>query len=194
MSGVKIYTKTGDQGQTSLFSGHRVAKNSPYIEALGSVDECNSTIGASLSFLPTDSQFDKVREQLIHIQHSLFDLGAQLATPRTIAPPKKISKTRFDAEETLKLEKWIDEMEETLPPLKAFILPGGHQAGALLHMARCLCRKSERKIIPLVESGDVADAVLIYLNRLSDYLFVASRNINHLGSMPETKWCPHEYT
>ena len=189
---VKIYTKTGDQGQTSLFTGHRVPKSSPYINALGTVDECNSTIGASISFIPNEPRFEKIKKELTHIQHSLFDLGAALATPRTIAPTAKISKTRFDADETAKLERWIDEMEKDLPPLKAFILPGGHPAGSLLHMARCFCRKAERSILPLAESGDVGEALLAYINRLSDYLFVASRTLNHLAHSPETLWQPHE--
>lgn len=185
---MKIYTKTGDKGKTSLFTGQRVQKNNPFIEALGAVDECNSAIGWSLSHFPKEEIYNTTRDQLITIQHALFDVGAGIATPRTTAVNTKLEKTRFDDEEILALETWIDEMEKHLPPLTAFILPGGSPAGAALHMARSLCRTAERKTIPLHENGDVADNILIYLNRLSDYLFVASRYVNHLIKCPETLW------
>src|ERR1700722_12091397 len=112
----KIYTKTGDKGETSLFTGKRVPKNNPYVDALGTVDECNSAIGASLAFLPKSAS--AVREQLTSIQHTLFDLGAALATPRTSATNSKIAKTRFDSEGVELLEHWIDAWEKELPPLK----------------------------------------------------------------------------
>jgi cob(I)alamin adenosyltransferase len=185
---VKIYTKTGDKGQTSLFTGHRVSKSSPYIQALGTVDECNSCIGTALSFLPNDSKFKKIQEQFFTIQNALFDLGAALATPRTIATNAKILKTRFDNEGASQLEKWIDEMEEELSPLNEFILPGGHSSAALAHLARSVCRRAERDVLPLAESGDVSESVTIYLNRLSDYLFVSARYLNHLCNTLETRW------
>lgn len=186
----KIYTKTGDKGETSLFTGKRVRKNDPYIDALGTVDECNSAIGASLAFLPQSAS--QVRDQLTAIQHALFDLGAALATPRSSASLSKIAKTRFDHEGVELLEKWIDAWELQLPPLTTFILPGGHPAGAMLHVARSICRRAERLVVPINRETDVSDEVLMYLNRLSDYLFVVSRFVNHHLNSPETLWEQHK--
>ena len=143
---MKIYTKTGDQGETSLFTGQRVPKDNSFIEALGSVDECNSCIGAAASLLSDNPKMHAVREQLEIIQHALFDVGAALATPRTRAVTSKLDKTRFDDEATRLLEHWIDQMDETLPKLHHFILPGGHPAGALLHLSRSICRRAERNM------------------------------------------------
>lgn len=189
---MKIYTKTGDKGKTSLFTGQRVSKDNPFIEALGTVDECNSTIGVVLSLMPQDPEFKLYRTQLEEIQHALFDLGASLATPLTTAEKSKIQKTRFDKEETEMLEQWMDEIEVQLPPLKTFILPGGHPAGAMLHLARSICRRAERLTIPLNHNEEVSDAVMIYLNRLSDYLFMVSRIVNHAANVPETLWEHHK--
>lgn len=188
----KIYTKTGDQGETSLFTGQRVTKDDPFIQALGTVDECNSTIGIALSHLPHEGPFDAIREQLEVIQHALFDLGAALATPRTRAGVAKIDKTRFDPEETALLEECIDAMEKELPTLHTFILPGGHPSGAALHLARSICRRAEREVAPLNRHADVSDHVTIYLNRLSDYLFVISRYVNMLLKSPERLWEHHK--
>lgn len=189
---MKIYTKTGDKGETSLYTGKRVLKNNQFVEALGNVDECNSSIGIAISLLQENSLLKKTREELETIQHTLFDVGAAIATPRTEAPDSKIKKTRFDAEEVLILESWIDKMETELPKLHAFILPGGHPCGATLHLARSICRRAERTIIPLNQQEDVSDNVVIYLNRLSDYLFVASRYVNFKLQLPETTWEPHK--
>lgn len=188
----KIYTRTGDKGETSLFTGERVSKDNIAMEALGTVDECNSAIGLAISLLPDNKKFHRTREQLILIQHTLFDLGAALATPRTKASNSKIEKTRFDDEGTLLLEQWMDEIETELPPLKTFILPGGHPAGAALHLARSTCRRVERLIIPLHKQTDVSNHVLMYINRLSDYLFMASRYINQLNNTTETAWIHHK--
>jgi cob(I)alamin adenosyltransferase len=188
---MKIYTRTGDKGETSLFTGQRVSKNDPVIEALGTVDECNCAIGSALSFLPEEPGYESIKEQLLIIQHALFDLGAALATPRSKANQAKIEKTRFDSEEIDLLENWIDEFSLKLSPLKTFILPGGHPAGAMLHLARSICRRAERLIIPLDQHADVSEKVIRYLNRLSDYLFMVSRQVNDLAKKPETKWKPH---
>lgn len=185
---MKIYTRTGDKGTTSLFSGERVSKDNLFIEAVGTVDEGNSAIGLALSFLPKDDQFSTTRAQIEIIQHALFDVGAALATPRTCQQDQKLKKTRFDNEAIELLEKWIDLMDEQLPILKTFILPGGHPAGAALHLARSIIRKAERVIIPLYEQADVTQTVLVYLNRLSDYLFIVSRFVNHQLHVPETSW------
>lgn len=192
MSKVKIYTRSGDEGETSLFSGQRVSKNDSFIEALGTVDEVNSAIGIALSFMQEDSSLKDLRDQLEIIQHTLFDLGASLATPRTRASTTKIERTRFDNDGTELLEKWIDEMEEKLPELHTFILPGGHSAGAFLHLARSICRRAERIVIPISKNPDVSKNVIMYLNRLSDYLFVASRYVNYLCQKLELQWIPHK--
>lgn len=191
---MKIYTKTGDKGETSLFTGQRVPKNDPFIEALGSVDECNSALGTAIAFLPQTTEMTILKEQFETIQHALFDVGAAIATPRTRAASKKLEKTRFDREEAERLEQWIDEMDEQLPKLHTFILPGGHPCGAFLHLARSICRRAERRVLPLHRTGDVDDTVVIYLNRLSDYLFCVSRYLNHLCLTPETPWMPHKHS
>lgn len=188
---MKIYTRTGDKGKTTLFNGQKVSKSCVNIEGIGAVDECNSAIGCAIAQLPETPIFASHREQLTLIQHALFDLGAALATPRTASNEEKISKTRFDHHGTETLEAWIDAMEQDLPPLKTFILPGGHPAGAFLHLARSLSRRAERAVLPCFESSDVSGDVLVYLNRLSDYLFVASRRVNHLAEVPETAWIHH---
>ncbi len=194
MSSGKIYTKTGDKGDTSLFSGQRVPKSDPFIQALGSIDECNSAIGAAIALMPKEDKFTFIIEQLEVIQHALFDLGAAVATPRTKAVDTKIEKTRFDEEETAFVEEWIDKMTLELPKLKTFILPGGHACGAMLHLARSICRRAEREVVPLTDHADVSDNVFIYLNRLSDYLFTVSRYVNHLTDSPETCWIHNKLT
>lgn len=188
---MKIYTKTGDRGETSLFTGERVSKNDPFMHALGTVDECNSTLGLARCYLPEEAVFQQARDQLEMIQHALFDLGAALATPRSRATSSKLERTRFDDEAIKTIEQWIDAMDATLPPLKAFILPGGHSAAATLHLARAICRRAERNVVYL-QSSDVYDRVIIYLNRLSDYLFTLARYINTLSKSPETIWKSHK--
>jgi cob(I)alamin adenosyltransferase len=141
--------------------------------------------------LPPTEALIPSRQQLEVVQHAMFDLGAAIATPLSKANGRKLEKTRFDDSSTAVLEMWIDRMEETLPKLHTFILPGGHPAGASLHLARSLCRRAERCVLPLQQGGEVAPEVLTYLNRLSDYLFVASRYVNHALAMPETAWQPH---
>lgn len=190
----KIYTRKGDLGETSLFTGQRVKKNNPLMDALGNVDECNSAIGLAISLLPNDAIFDDIINQLEIIQHALFDVGAAIATPRSSATPVKIKKTRFDHEEIALLEKWIDEMTLQLPELKTFILPGGHPSGAQIHVARSVCRRAERTIIFLKDDADISQDIYIYLNRLSDYLFTVSRKINFLCNSPETFWVHNKLT
>ncbi len=158
------------------------------MEALGLIDECNSTIGMAVSLLPEGKSFEEMREWLEKVQHNLFDLGAAVATPIAQATEKKREKTRFDEEATFQLEKWMDKMDEELPSLKNFILPGGHPSGANLHLARTVCRSAERQVVPLLQSGAVDSEALIYLNRLSDFLFTAARSVNHQAKIPETTW------
>lgn len=188
---MKIYTKTGDAGMTSLFSGQRLPKNHPVIEAVGTVDEGNSWIGIVLAHLPKDALWDEMRTQFEIIQHALFDLGAALATPRSCHEARKLEKTRFDAEAVGQLERWIDQVEAILPPLHTFILPGGHLAAASLHLARTVIRRAERAVTPIYEEGEAVPHVLMYLNRLSDYLFMAARLLNYRLNIAEVKWQPH---
>lgn len=189
---MKIYTRTGDKGETSLFSGQRLPKSDPLMDAIGTVDECNCAIGMALSFIAKEPKYAQAKLKLETVQHALFDVGAALATPRTSASAKKIEKTRFDHDATTQLEHWMDEMETELPVLHAFILPGGHPCGATLHLARSICRRAERLVVPFNKQGEVSDNVLCYLNRLSDFLFMASRYINHLSHSPETLWELHK--
>lgn len=177
---MKIYTKKGDQGITSLFGGTKVDKNHIRIEAYGTVDELNSVLGVIL----THSLSDDGRRIVNELQHQLFILGADLATPLTKkAKIERVGKTEIEI-----LEQWIDDLDEKLPPLTTFILPGGSPAGATLHMARTVCRRAERKTVTLKQKDDISDHSVIYLNRLSDLLFVLARFENHVAGETETPW------
>jgi cob(I)alamin adenosyltransferase len=189
---MKIYTRTGDQGKTSLYTGERVAKNDSLISAVGTADECNSSIGVVRACMPKEELFVGIEKQLGIIQHTLFDLGAAIATPRTKASKEKIERTRFDEEGTQLLEQWIDHLDTFLPPLKTFILPGGTLTAAQLHLARSICRRFEREIIPLSDHHDVSIHVIPYLNRLGDYLFSAARAVNYLAKESEILWEKHK--
>ncbi|MBI4040568.1 MAG: cob(I)yrinic acid a,c-diamide adenosyltransferase [Deltaproteobacteria bacterium] len=182
---MKIYTKTGDSGETSLFSGKRVPKDSPYIEAYGTIDELSSCLGLAISFLK-DSDLKKI---LTQIQHTLFEVGTDLAT--AFDDPQAKAATfikRLKDEETTQLEKWIDTYDPTLPALKNFILPSGTSAAVALHIGRTVCRRAERLVTTLIREKKANPKVLLYLNRLSDLLFVLARAVNHLAKEPETIW------
>jgi cob(I)alamin adenosyltransferase len=181
---VKIYTKTGDRGETSLFAGGRVRKDSPRVEAYGTVDELNACLGMICAQLPDG----EVLECLRRIQIELFDLGADLATPVAAVTRKDIPRAR--EEQTLRLEEWIDRYEEELPPLTRFILPSGSLAGATLHFARTVCRRAERQVVTLEQTEQVNPELIRYLNRLSDLLFVLARLVNQQSQIPETTWDP----
>lgn len=179
---MKIYTKTGDKGTTSLIYGQRVAKNDVRVEAYGSCDETNSMIGLAVSYLK-DTKFEE-KSSFIYIlskiQTTLFHVGAELATPTG-----KEVKWKLRDEDIAELEKQIDEWDSVLPPLTNFILPGGHPGGAALHVARTVVRRAERIAVTL--GDDVNPLVLSYLNRLSDFLFVAARFVNaKLGEVEST--------
>jgi cob(I)alamin adenosyltransferase len=178
---VKIYTRTGDAGETSLFDGTRVSKADPRVEAYGDVDELNAWLGfARASGLDPDAE-----TALIRIQQDLFALGAQLADPSDKIADR-VMKATLGEDDVVRLETLIDTFESELPPLRRFILAGGTPAGAALHLARTVCRRAERRMVSLHPS---ADAVLIkYVNRLSDLLFVLARSSNHRGGIPETEW------
>lgn len=177
---MKIYTKKGDKGNTSLYGGKSIQKNSKRIEAYGTVDELNSVIGMVLTSELTEDGINILNE----IQHQLFILGADLAT----LPEKKAKIERIGSTHIQQLEQWIDKLDDKLPALTHFILPGGSAAGASLHMARTVCRRAERKVVALKQDNPVSDECVIYLNRLSDLLFVMARYENHESGVKETKW------
>jgi cob(I)alamin adenosyltransferase len=179
--GIKIYTKTGDKGETSLIGGKRVPKYDQRIEAYGTVDELNSYIGL-LRDLHIDSHS---REILIEIQDRLFTAESLLAAENPAEFPSLPQLCEGDI--TL-LEKEIDTMNETLPPLHSFILPGGHPVVSHCHIARCVCRRAERLIIKLARTNPVDPLTIKYLNRLSDYLFVLSRKLGKDFNVKETPW------
>jgi cob(I)alamin adenosyltransferase len=181
---LRIYTKTGDDGTTGLFGGTRVAKNDLRIEAYGTVDELNAVIGIALTHeLPDD-----VRRELTDISSLLFTLGADLATP--LDPPPTYHIPRIAEEHVSALERLIDRHDDTLAPLKAFILPGGTKGAAYLHLARTVCRRAERCIVALAAREDIGDHVVHYVNRLSDYLFTAARAVNHAAGVADVPWRP----
>jgi cob(I)alamin adenosyltransferase len=178
---VKIYTRTGDTGGTSLFDGTRTTKDDPRVDAYGEVDELNAWFG-----LVRASGLDAALDaEVVHLQRDLFALGAQLADPAdTLAP--RVSKAVIADADVERLEQLIDRLETELPPLRRFILAGGTPAGAAIHVARTVCRRAERRMVAL---NPTVDPVLIrYVNRLSDLLFVLARVVNARGGVPETEW------
>jgi cob(I)alamin adenosyltransferase len=179
---VKLYTKTGDEGETSLFDGTRVAKTDPRVTAYGEVDELQAAIGVAAA-----AGLDReLAEITLSLQRDLFALGARLADPaHRIAP--RVSKIVVDAASVARLEQWIDALDAALPPLRHFILAGGSPGGAALHLARTVCRRAERATLSLGADA-VEPVVLIYLNRLSDLLFVMARAANHRAGVAETEW------
>lgn len=180
---MKIYTKTGDKGQTSLLGGTRVSKHHVRIEAYGTVDELNSWIGL-LRDQPIDEHSKKM---LVEIQDRLFTIGSSLASD----PDKSKMKIPDLREEDITLlEKEMDKMNESLPDMRHFVLPGGHTFVSYCHIARCVCRRAERNTTHLAEENFVAEPVIKYLNRLSDYLFVLSRKLAHDLHAPEMPWKP----
>jgi len=178
---MKIYTKTGDRGDTSLFGGQRVPKDALRIEAYGTVDELNSVIGIVLAGSPDP----RVAGILTQVQSQLFDLGADLATPRSVV---KKNIRRVEPRDARTLEKQIDRIESHLKPLRSFILPGGSADAARLHFARTVCRRAERAVVRMSRNEDIGPGITIYLNRLSDLLFVLARYANHTAGISEIKW------
>jgi cob(I)alamin adenosyltransferase len=179
---VKIYTKTGDAGETSLFDGTRVSKTDPRVAAYGDVDELQASLGLAVA-----SGLDaELQAMVVHLQRDLFALGARLADPsHRIAP--RVTKVVISDASIAQLEQWIDQLEAGLPPLRHFILAGGGVPGAMLHVARTVCRRAERAVLGLGTDA-VESIVRIYLNRLSDLLFVMARAANHRVGSPETEW------
>lgn len=180
---MKVYTKKGDSGTTQLIGGTRVPKSSMRIEAYGTVDELNSYIG-----LIRDQEISSTQtEQLLEIQDRLFTMGSLLATD-----PKgtKMELPQLIDGDIENLENWIDAMEETLEPMKSFVLPGGHTTVSYCHVSRCVCRRAERIVVDLDAAESVSPIILTYLNRLSDYLFVLSRKLSVDLKAEETPWKP----
>jgi cob(I)alamin adenosyltransferase len=182
----KIYTKTGDQGDTGLGDGSRVAKDHPRVAAYGSVDELNSALG--LVMVSTPASEPSTAALLRGIQNDLFDVGADLCKPQT--PDEKPGKVlRIQAEHAARLEKAIDQWNLSLEPLKSFVLPGGTPAAAWCHLARTVCRRAERDVVTLARTETINPQVIIYLNRLSDLLFVLARVCNDRGQS-DVLWEP----
>lgn len=176
---MKIYTRTGDAGETGLWGGARVAKDALRVQAYGTVDECNAAIGCARAST-NDAELDEV---LGRIQNDLFVLGSDLA-----APDEHDQVPRCSASDVAWLEQTIDRFEAELDPLRQFILPGGAPAAAELHLARTICRRAERWVVRLAHESPINEQVLVYLNRLSDLLFVLARAANRRAGVPDTPW------
>jgi cob(I)alamin adenosyltransferase len=181
----RIYTKTGDEGQTGLFGGGRVSKDNPRVSAYGDVDELNAVIGWTLTQLDDE----EVAARLRTIQTDLFALGAHLATA-VLEKNHKPKLPGLPSERVSQMEAWIDAAEAELPELKSFILPGGSSGGAALHVSRTVCRRAERSVVTLAALEQVDPFVVVYLNRLSDLLFDMARLVNQRAGEAETKWQP----
>lgn len=177
---MKIYTRTGDEGMTGLLGGGRVSKSDPRLNAYGTIDELNAVLGVARA-ARLSSRCDEI---LLKLQSQMFHLGAELATPNTSHSSTEVLQNEIITE----LEAGIDALEKDLPPLKAFILPGGSPAAAALHLARCVCRRAEREIVALSEQVHVRPLVLEYVNRVSDLLFVLARTANAEASVGDTEW------
>src|SRR5688572_1489611 len=189
---MKIYTKTGDKGTTSLFGGTRVPKHHIRIESYGTVDELNAHIG----LLKDQETGAHTKEILNRIQDRLFTIGSTLATEPEKATLKsgkdRLGISRISAEDIELLEQEMDRMNDELPPMTNFILPGGHQSVSFCHIARCVCRRAERMATALHEISPFDEMVLMYLNRLSDYLFVLARKLSKDLNAEEIKWIPEK--
>lgn len=191
---MKIYTKTGDKGKTRLVGGECVDKNNPRVECYGTVDELNSHLGLSLCQITKEPSLQALGTEILRIQHELFNLGSLLACEDALQLPRL---PQINKERILQLENSIDAMTETLAPLKNFILPGGSEISAQLHIARTVCRRTERHTVELIgllrdalsaAETDCLEHCLVYLNRLSDYLFVAARFANQKQGRFDQIW------
>ncbi|MGH7594195.1 MAG: cob(I)yrinic acid a,c-diamide adenosyltransferase [Gemmatimonadales bacterium] len=181
---MKIYTRTGDTGQTALFGGGRVTKDHVRVAAYGDVDELNAFLGLARATAPADF-FSALLEA---IQRDLFSIGGHLATPDPDKVRKALAKAELSATRVAEFEAAIDAADAELPPLKAFILPGGSAKAAILHVARVACRRAERSVVALAGSDEVPPLFLVYLNRLSDLLFTLARVANHRAGIGDITW------
>lgn len=180
----KIYTRTGDEGDTGLFGGGRVPKDHPRVEAYGDIDELNAAIGLARSI----ESMPRIDEILVPVQRDLFSLGALLATPDREKMREQLAKARLDDERIAQLERAIDDCEAELEPLKAFVLPGGTPKAAALHVARTVCRRAERRVVSFMRDDAVPALAGIYLNRLSDLLFMLARVATKRAGAGEVTW------
>ncbi|MEO1625210.1 MAG: cob(I)yrinic acid a,c-diamide adenosyltransferase [Bacteroidota bacterium] len=180
----KIYTRSGDGGQTALFGGKRLPKSHLRIDSYGTVDELNSFLGLVADTLPTGEEADRIK----HIQDLLFTVGSNLASD----PDKEMIVPDVHPKDIEDLELAIDQMNESLPELKNFILPGGHPTVSYCHVARCVCRRAERLVVALSDVSKVEPIIIRYLNRLSDYLFVLARYAAHQLGVAEKVWAPRK--
>lgn len=179
----KIYTRTGDKGTSSTFTGERRSKDDDIFEALGTTDELTSSIGFAREFLPESCE--SINKQLQEVQCIIQDLSAAIATPKSSSKKSHEERTRFPVEHIDTLENWIDDHTKKLPPLNNFILPSGGQGSAALHVARSVCRRAERRVVPLFKAQEINEAPLKYLNRLSDYLFTVARVVRLASGQEE---------
>ena len=180
----KLYTRSGDDGSTGLFGGDRVDKDHPRVEAYGTVDELNATVG--LAAAACDPAHTAFAQRLAAIQSRLFDIGADLATP--LESRHEVHIHRIDAADVAELERWIDEIDEQNEPMRQFILPGGTDLAARLHVARTTCRRCERRLVGLAREHSIGGATLVYLNRLSDLLFAMARLANRDAGVADVPW------
>ncbi|HEY2015289.1 MAG TPA: cob(I)yrinic acid a,c-diamide adenosyltransferase [Bryobacteraceae bacterium] len=191
----RVYTRQGDSGETALAGGQRVPKDGPRLEAYGTVDELNSFLGAVRAAVgelaPAEPRIADLAAILLRVQHELFNLGSILATLPEDVHPKQ---ARVTEAEVLQLEAEMDRMNQELPPLRSFVLPGGSRLNAELHICRTVCRRAERACVTLAREEAVAPEAVRYLNRLSDSLFVWSRWASHVTGSPETLWEPNQAT
>ncbi|MCS7208627.1 MAG: cob(I)yrinic acid a,c-diamide adenosyltransferase [Fimbriimonadales bacterium] len=178
---MRIYTRTGDTGETGLIGGQRVPKDDPRVEAYGSVDELNAALGVARCYLSDLPDLDALLERF---QNELFDIGAELASP----PERAAQFQSIEEQHITAIEEAIDRLETELEPLRQFILPGGSPASAYLHLARTVCRRAERQVVRLSHSSTVNAAIIKYLNRLSDLLFVMARVANRRVGVDDVKW------
>lgn len=181
---MKIYTKTGDSGDTGLFGGGRVPKDDVRVEAYGDVDELNAVLGVVRAAKPVP----RIDDLLLTIQRDLFSIGALLATPDREKMEQHLAKASLNANRIIELERAIDGCERDLDPLKSFILPGGDEKAAALHFARTVCRRAERRVVTLRRETEIPDLVVVYLNRLSDLLFMLARIANKGAGAGEVVW------
>jgi cob(I)alamin adenosyltransferase len=181
---LKIYTRTGDEGDTGLFGGGRVSKDHPRVEAYGDIDELNAVLGQARSI----DMMPRIDEVLAPIQRDLFAIGALLATPDLAKMHEQLAKARITDERIAQMERSIDDGDAELEPLKAFIMPGGTPKAAALHVARTVCRRAERAVVRLQRDVEVPQVVIVYLNRLSDLLFVLARVANRRAGAGEVTW------
>ncbi|XP_077995533.1 corrinoid adenosyltransferase MMAB-like [Glandiceps talaboti] len=170
---IRIYTRTGDKGMSSIYTGERKHKDDVIFEALGTTDELSCTIGLAREF--SEEAKHTFGDKLEQVQCLLQDVGSHIATPRTALSETKLKRTEFSSEVVAELETWIDMYTDQLPPLRNFILPSGGKTSATLHLARAVCRRAERRVIPLARDGEIDRDVVKYLNRLSDFLFTLAR-------------------